>query len=120
MSGDRRRSLPSSYSNHQPSRGQIIEHVGDDEEEDVDDEYSEEEDLEEEDEYSDEEPSEELHRSDYATDFFNFGNSLTVQGRDSFPNLPPFLQGFPFPKIGNNAYGSYSLGGVLPAAPSFR
>ena len=34
-----------------------------------------------EDEYSDEEPSEELHRSDYATDFFNFGNSLTVQGK---------------------------------------
>lgn len=118
MSGDRRRSLPSSYSNHQPSRGRIIEHVADDEEEDVDDEYSDEEDLEEEDEYSDEEPSEELHRSDYATDFFNFGNSLTVQGRNRFPNLPPFLQGFPFPfpKIGNNAYGSYSLGGILTVA----
>ncbi|KAK3318244.1 salt tolerance down-regulator-domain-containing protein [Apodospora peruviana] len=77
MSGVRPR-IPSTYSNHQPSHGRIVEHVGDDEDEDGEEEYSEDE-LDE-DEYSDEEPSEELHRSDYATDFFNFGNSLTVQG----------------------------------------
>ncbi|KAL2018502.1 hypothetical protein VTK56DRAFT_787 [Thermocarpiscus australiensis] len=88
MSGMRPRSLPSRYSNHQPSRGRIVEHVGDDEAEledegegdaEAEEDYSEEE-LE--DDYSDEEqePSEELHRSDYADDFFNFGNSLTVQG----------------------------------------
>ncbi|KAJ9148954.1 Stress response protein NST1 [Pleurostoma richardsiae] len=70
------RGLPANYSGQQPSRGRIVEHVGDDEEEEGEEEYSEEE-LEE-DEYSDEEPQE-IHR-DYATDFFNFGNSLTVQG----------------------------------------
>lgn len=128
MGGMRHRGLPSRYSNHQPSHGRIVEHVGDDEEEDaevddecegegeVDEEYSEEE-LEE-DEYSDDEhePSEELHRSDYAADFFNFGNSLTVQGRDRLPILPSFLQSYPFPGAGNNAYGSSSLGGILTVA----
>ena len=72
------RSMPSSYPNHHhhPSRGRIVEHVdNDDDEEDVD-EYSDGEDLDEVDE--DDEP-EEIPR-DYANDFFNFGNSLTVQG----------------------------------------
>ncbi|KAK0621630.1 salt tolerance down-regulator-domain-containing protein [Bombardia bombarda] len=72
------RGLPASYSNHQPSHGRIVEHVGDDEEDDGEEDYSDDE-LDE-DEYSEEEPSEELHRSDYAAEFFNFGNSLTVQG----------------------------------------
>ncbi|KAK3353215.1 salt tolerance down-regulator-domain-containing protein [Lasiosphaeria hispida] len=82
VGGIRPRGLPASYTNHQPSHGRIIEQLGDDEEEEGDGEedFSEEDDLDEDDEYSDEEPSEELHRSEYATEFFNFGNSLTVQG----------------------------------------
>ena len=68
--------LPSAFNGQQPSRGRIVEQLGDDEDdEEGDEEYSEEGD---EDDYSDEEP-EELPRS-HATDFFNFGNSLTVQG----------------------------------------
>lgn len=59
----------------QPSRGRIVEQSGDDEDEEGDEEYSDDPD---EDEYSDEEP-EEIPRN-YQTDFFNFGNSLTVQG----------------------------------------
>ena len=67
--------LPPAF-NGQPSRGRIIEQLGDDDDEEGDEEYSE--DDADEDDYSDEEP-EELPRS-HATDFFNFGNSLTVQG----------------------------------------
>ena len=143
MGGMRPRGLPSRYSNHQPSRGRIVEQLGDDEEEDEDEEEEEEEEDEdaevddegegegegeveevyseeelEDDMYSEEEqePSEELHRSDYAADFFNFGNSLTVQGRDRLPILPSFLQSYPFSGAGNNAYGSSSLGGILTVA----
>lgn len=58
------------------SRARIQELTDDDEEEGDDEEYSEEED--DGDEYSDEEPQEELRGP--AADFFNFGNSLTVQG----------------------------------------
>jgi hypothetical protein len=128
MGGMRPRGLHSHFSNHQPSRGRIMDELGDEEEEEaeVEDEgegeeegeevYSEE-DLED-DMYSEEEqePSEELHRSDYAADFFNFGNSLTVQGRDRLPILPSFLQSYPFSGTGNNAYGSSSLGGILTVA----
>jgi hypothetical protein len=130
MSGLRPRGLPSRYSNHQASHGRIMEQLGDEEEEEeeaaMEDEgegegelvevYSE--DDPEDDMYTEEdhEPSEELHRSDYATDFFNFGNSLTVQGRDGLPILPPFLQSYPFSGAGNNAYGSSSLGGILTVA----
>lgn len=71
------------YAGHQPSRGRIVEHVGDDEEEELDDEAYSEDELD--DEYSDEEPEEEVHR-DYASEFFNFGSSLTVQGRDKLPS----------------------------------
>ncbi|KAK6586100.1 hypothetical protein PZA11_001157 [Diplocarpon coronariae] len=67
--------LPPAFNGPQPSRGRIIEQL-EDEDEDDGEEYSE--DDGEEDEYSDDEP-EELPRS-HATDFFNFGNSLTVQG----------------------------------------
>lgn len=66
--------LPTTFNGQQPSRGRIVEQLGDDEEDEGDEEYSEDE----EDDYSDEEP-EELPRS-HAADFFNFGNSLTVQG----------------------------------------
>ncbi|ESZ96459.1 hypothetical protein SBOR_3191 [Sclerotinia borealis F-4128] len=68
--------LPPVFNGQQPSRGRIVEQLGDDEDEEGDEEYSE--DDADEDEYSDEEP-EEIPRS-HATDFFNFGNSLTVQG----------------------------------------
>ncbi|CAD6446722.1 2d150ccf-d702-4181-87ea-72db8da9a262 [Sclerotinia trifoliorum] len=68
--------LPPVFSGQQPSRGRIVEQLGDDEDEEGDEEYSE--DDADEDDYSDEEP-EEIPRS-HATDFFNFGNSLTVQG----------------------------------------
>lgn len=114
MSGMRPRSLPSSYTNHQPSHGRIIEHVGDDEEDDENEEDYSEGDLED-DEYSDEEPSEDLQRSDYATDFFNFGKSLTVQGRDRLPALPAFLQGLNS-WASTNAFGSHTLGGILTVA----
>lgn len=67
--------LPPIFNGPQPSRGRI-EQLGDDEDEEGDEEYSE--DDADEDDYSDEEP-EEIPRS-HATDFFNFGNSLTVQG----------------------------------------
>ncbi|KAL1836532.1 hypothetical protein VTJ49DRAFT_5044 [Mycothermus thermophilus] len=88
--GMRPRGLHSRFSNHQPSRGRIMDDAGDEDgvgadeddegEDDGDDIYSAGE-LED-DYYSDDEhePSEELHRSDYAAEFFNFGNSLTVQG----------------------------------------
>lgn len=117
MTGMHPRGLPTNFSSHhQPSHGQIIDHGAeeDDEEEDVEEEYSE--DEQEEDDYSDDEPSEELHRSDYPADFLNFGNSLTVQGRDRFPILPSFLQSIPSPGTSNNAYGSSSLGGILTVA----
>lgn len=68
--------LPPVFTGQQPSRGRIVEQLGDDEDEEGDEEYSE--DDADEDDYSDEEP-EEIPRS-HATDFFNFGNSLTVQG----------------------------------------
>lgn len=69
-----------SYAGHQPSRGRIVEHVGDDdEEEELDESYSDEE-IDDE-AYSDDEPEEEVPR-DYAADFFNFGSSLTVQGME--------------------------------------
>ena len=111
------RGPPSNYS-HQPSHGRIVEHVNDDdedaEEEEEEEEYSDDE-LDE-DEYSDEEPSEELPRPDYATDFFNFGNSLTVQGRDSLPIFPSFLQSYALSGSGNDVHGSSSLGGILTVA----
>lgn len=68
--------LPPAFNGQQPSRGRIVEQLEDDEDEEGEEEYSE--DDADDDDYSDEEP-EELPRS-HATDFFNFGNSLTVQG----------------------------------------
>jgi len=113
IGGIRPRGLASNYSNHHPSHGRIIEHVEDEEEDDDSEAYNDD-DLEE-DEYSDDEASE-SHHPNYAADFFNFGNSLTVQGRDRFPILPSFLQSYPFSGTGNNAYGSSSLGGILTVA----
>lgn len=70
-----------SYPGHQPSRGRIVEHVGDDDEEELGEPYSDDE-LDEDEVYSDEEPDPAHQPRTYATDFFNFGSSLTVQGMD--------------------------------------
>lgn len=70
--------LPTAYNTQQPSRGRIVEQLGDEEDDEEDEEYSDQEG--EEDEYSEEEEPEELPRNSHATDFFNFGASLTVQG----------------------------------------
>ncbi|KAK8084349.1 hypothetical protein PG997_005620 [Apiospora hydei] len=84
------RGLPSSYSNHHPSRGRIVEHVDHDEDEDEDDidEYSDEEDDLEDDEDDEPEPEDlpqdTSHDAQDALSFFNFGQSLTVQGMTSF------------------------------------
>ncbi|KAG0649776.1 Stress response nst1 [Hyphodiscus hymeniophilus] len=67
--------LPPAFNGQQPSRGRIVEQLGDDEDEEGDEEYSEED--ADEDDYSDE--PDELPQN-HARDFFNFGNSLTVQG----------------------------------------
>lgn len=68
--------LPPAFNGRQPSRGRIVEQLGDEEDDEVDEEYSD--DDVDDDDYSEDEP-EELPRG-HATDFFNFGNSLTVQG----------------------------------------
>lgn len=100
---------PSNYP-RQPSRGRIVEHVSDDEEDDGD-EYESDEEPDDDDGYDEDEPPEVTNRNDYASDFFAFGNSLTVQGRDSLPILPSFLQSYPA-----NVHGSSSLGGILTVA----
>jgi Salt tolerance down-regulator len=70
--------LPPAFSGRQPSRGKIVEHFDNDEDEEGDEEEGD--DFSEEEEYlSDDEAVEEVPRS-HATDFFNFGQSLTVQG----------------------------------------
>lgn len=69
--------LPPTFNGQQPSRGRIVEQLGDDDDEEGDEEYSDEGDEE---DLSDEEEPEEIPRRDHAADFFSFGNSLTVQG----------------------------------------
>ncbi|KAK1542064.1 stress response protein NST1 [Colletotrichum paranaense] len=108
--------IPSSYTGQPPSRGRIVEHVGDDDdEEEPEEEYSdEEEDLEEEeeeeedeedDEYSDEdEPPEDTHPHDRdVADFLTFGNSLQVKGMQLLDSLLC-------------RYGNMDLGGILTVA----
>ncbi|KAK7429341.1 Stress response protein nst1 [Neonectria magnoliae] len=98
------RGLPSSYVNQQPSRGRIVEHVGDDEdEEELEDGYSE--DEVEDDEYSDDEPPEEFHNSHErdVADFLTFGNSLQVKGTQLLESLL-------------RRYGNMDLGGILTVA----
>lgn len=106
---DSSRGPPSNYP-HQPSHGRIVEHVSDDEEDEEDD-YDSQEELDEDDGYDEDEPPEVNNRNDYAHDFLAFGQSLTVQGRDSLPILPSFLQSYPA-----NVHGSSSLGGILTVA----
>ncbi|GAB0132290.1 hypothetical protein EsDP_00000731 [Epichloe bromicola] len=76
------RHLPSRYAPQQPSRGRIVEHVGEeDDDDDLEEVYSE--DEVDDDEYSDDEPPEQFHNNPYdrdMTDFLTFGNSLQVKG----------------------------------------
>ncbi|GJC83056.1 stress response protein NST1 [Colletotrichum liriopes] len=105
--------LPSTYSGQPPSRGRIVEHVGDDDdEEDPEEEYSDEEDEledeeeeEEDDEYSEEdEPPEDAHPHDRdVADFLTFGNSLQVKGMQLLDSLLC-------------RYGNMDLGGILTVA----
>lgn len=100
--------IHSAFPPKSPSRGRIVENVGDDddddeEDEELDDDYSDE-GLEDE-EYSDEEPPEEFHHPhdrDMA-DFLTFGNSLQVKGTQL---LESFLR----------RYGNMDLGGILTVA----
>lgn len=98
------RRLPSSYTGQPPSRGRIVEHVGDDEDdEELEEGYSDEE--VDDDDFSDDEPPEEYHSAhdrDVA-DFLTFGNSLQVKGTQL---LETFL----------HRYGNMDLGGILTVA----
>ena len=97
------RRLPSGYAGQPPSRGRIVEHVGDDEDEDLEEVYSE--DEVEDDEYSDDEPPEDYHTAhdrDVA-DFLTFGNSLQVKGTQLLELLL-------------SRYGNMDLGGILTVA----
>ncbi|KAK2608497.1 Stress response protein nst1 [Conoideocrella luteorostrata] len=94
---------PFSYAPQQPSRGRIVEHVGDDEEDDeLEDVYSEDE---VDDDYSDDDPPEQIPNpyDRDMTDFLTFGNSLQVKGTQ----LLDFLL---------SAYGNMDLGGILTVA----
>ncbi|GAO18979.1 hypothetical protein UVI_02060530 [Ustilaginoidea virens] len=98
------RRLPSAYALRQPSRGRIVEHVGDENEEDELEEVYSEDDGEDE-EYSDEEPPEHF-QGPYdrdVTDFLTFGNSLQVKGTQLLDSLL-------------SAYGNMELGGILTVA----
>lgn len=99
------RGLPAGYAGQPPSRGRIVEHVGDDveDEEELDEVYSE--DEVDDDEYSDDEPPEAFHSShdrDVA-DFLTFGNSLQVKGTQLLESLL-------------RRYGNMELGGILTVA----
>ncbi|UNI19279.1 Stress response protein nst1 [Purpureocillium takamizusanense] len=98
------RRLPSGYAAQQPpSRGRIVEHVGDDDEDELEEVYSE--DEVEDDEYSDDEPPEEYHNTHErdVADFLTFGNSLQVKGTQLLDILL-------------SAYGNMDLGGILTVA----
>ncbi|KAJ2968963.1 hypothetical protein NQ176_g8916 [Zarea fungicola] len=100
------RGLPAGYAGHPPSRGRIVEHVGDedDDEEEIEEEVYSEDEVDD-DEYSDEEPPEPLHSThdrDVA-DFLTFGNSLQVKGTQLLDTLL-------------HTYGNLELGGILTVA----
>jgi hypothetical protein len=79
--------IPPPFTGQHPSRGRIVEHFGDDEEyeDDGDEEYSED-DGDDGSYLDDEEPMDDIPRT-HATDFFNFGQSLTVQGNSDIDKL---------------------------------
>lgn len=101
------RSIQTGFPPKTPSRGRIVEHVGDDEDDDHDEELEEDysDDGVEDDEFSDEEPPEEFpHPNDRdMADFLTFGNSLQVKGTQL---LESFLR----------RYGNMDLGGILTVA----
>lgn len=70
--------LPSSFDGSRPSRGRITEHF--DNEEEGEEAYSDDPDVQDEEDYSDEEIVSQFPPN-HASDFFNFGQSLTVKGR---------------------------------------
>jgi hypothetical protein len=98
------------YPPQPPSRGRIVEHVGDEEDEDELDEVYSEDDVD--DEYSDDEPPEEYHHHHHhhhsphdrdMADFLTFGNSLQVKGTQLLESLL-------------RRYGNMDLGGILTVA----
>ncbi|KAM0286498.1 hypothetical protein ACHAQH_000924 [Verticillium albo-atrum] len=105
--------ISSAYARQPPSRGRIVEHVGDDEddeeldysgEEEEDEEDEEEEDVEDDDDYSEDEPPEDVHPHDRdMADFLTFGNSLQVKGMQLLDSLLC-------------SYGNMDLGGILTVA----
>lgn len=98
------RGLPAGYAGQPPSRGRIVEHIGDDDdEEDIEEVYSE--DEVDDDEYSDDEPPEAFHSSHErdVADFLTFGNSLQVKGTQLLDSLL-------------HRYGNMDLGGILTVA----
>ncbi|TWU71986.1 Stress response protein nst1 [Metarhizium rileyi] len=99
-----RRRLPSNYTPQQPSHGRIVEHVGnEDDEDELEEVYSE--DDAEDDEFSDDEPPEQFHNpyDRDMTDFLAFGSSLQVKGTQLLEYLL-------------SAYGNMDLGGILTVA----
>ncbi|KAK8918213.1 Stress response protein NST1 [Metarhizium anisopliae] len=99
-----RHRLPSNYTPQQPSHGRIVEHVGDEDEEDeLEEVYSE--DEADDDEYSDDEPPEQFHNpyDRDMTDFLAFGSSLQVKGTQLLESLL-------------SVYGNMDLGGILTVA----
>ena len=95
---------PAPFPGHHPSRGRIVEHVGDDEDDDELEEVYSDDDIED-DDYSDDEPPEEFHGSHErdVADFLTFGNSLQVKGTQLLDVL-----------LGK--YGNMDLGGILTVA----
>ncbi|KAK1831815.1 salt tolerance down-regulator-domain-containing protein [Podospora conica] len=112
---------PSNYTNHQPSRGQIVGNPGeldldaddadegedaggtyDDDGEDYTSEgsqedhtYDDDHDRHHDDDHDHQGHGHLLSDADYPEEFLNFGKGLTVEGRDSLPVLPSFLHSFP-------------------------
>ncbi|KAM0510601.1 hypothetical protein ACHAPB_000286 [Verticillium nonalfalfae] len=103
--------IASAYARQPPSRGRIVEHVGDDEDDEEldysgeeDDEEEDEEDVDEDDDYSEDEPPEDVHPHDRdMADFLTFGNSLQVKGMQLLDSLLC-------------SYGNMDLGGILTVA----
>lgn len=97
--------LPARYATQPPSHGRIVEHVGDEDEKEFEEVYSEDED-----DFSDDEPPEafpnahvpDAHEQD-VTDFLTFGNSLQVKGTQLLETLL-------------STYGNMELGGILTVA----
>ncbi|KAM0325765.1 hypothetical protein ACHAQA_007065 [Verticillium albo-atrum] len=103
--------ISSAYARQPPSRGRIVEHVGDDEDDEEldysgeeEDDDEEDDDVDEDDDYSEDEPPEDVHPHDRdMADFLTFGNSLQVKGMQLLDSLLC-------------SYGNMDLGGILTVA----